>query len=57
MFRWFTCPLAVVLLVVVDVGLTPNSAWADANSDADMLLKQSGISAGFFVHLGTATVS
>jgi outer membrane protein assembly factor BamB len=52
MFRWFTCPLAVALLVIVAVGLTPALSRADARSDAETLLQQSGVSAGFFVHLG-----
>ena len=40
------------LAVILCLGFAPAISRADAQSDAAQVLEQSGISAGFFVHLG-----
>lgn len=45
----------MIVGVVAAVGVFPTKTFADAQSDADEILKESGVSAGFFVHLGAET--
>lgn len=51
MSHWSICRI-VVCLLSFHVALSPTTGWADAKGDAAKIIAESGVSAGFVVHVG-----